>query len=109
MSKKAASITSGLIAKKGAAAPIGTAPASSPATAAPAPAASKPKQDKTSVLERTTAVTTRLEDDRYKPLKLLGTALGKTNQDIMVDALDDYLAKHQHLIGPLMEALNKAK
>ena len=45
----------------------------------------------------TTAITVRLDAERYRKLLMLGaqTVPKRTNQQIMVEALDEYLAKHR--------------
>lgn len=58
----------------------------------------KPVTKRASVLEETTPVTVRLEQDLYERLKLFGIRSKprkRTNQDILVAALTDYLNKHE--------------
>ena len=73
----------GLIARKGEAAPVAV---SAPPTPAPAAA---PKGT-----AGTIAVTVRLDPDRYERLKLQGVRTRRTNQDILVEALDAWLTRH---------------
>ncbi len=42
---------------------------------------------------QTIAVTVRLDEDRYTRLKVFGARTRRTNQDILVAALDAYLQK----------------
>ena len=88
---KPASLSAGLIAKKGEATPVAT--VSQPAnpatvmpqpTVAPAPATPKGTTD-------TIAVTVRLNPDRYQALKIYGARNRISNQDVLVAALDLYL------------------
>ncbi len=94
---------SALIARKGEAAP--TVPLTAPdentqavalanvptlaAPAAPLLVASPPTPRGTA---GTIAVTVRLDPERYERLKIYGAKGRRTNQDIMVEALDAYLA-----------------
>ncbi|MGZ5437978.1 MAG: hypothetical protein ACXWXT_09205 [Candidatus Binatia bacterium] len=81
-SRKTPRLDSGLIARKGEAAPV----TSSAATkSAPKPIAPKG-------IAGTIAVTVRLDPERYEKLKLHGIRTRRTNQDILVQALDVYLA-----------------
>jgi hypothetical protein len=56
----------------------------------------KPSGDLPKGTKDTTAITVRLDAKRYRKLLLLGaeTVPKRTNQQIMVAALDEYLAKH---------------
>ena len=87
---KPASLSAGLIAKKGEAAPI-TASSQPPVavmsrpTVAPVPATPKGTTD-------TIAVTVRLDPDRYQALKIYGAKNRISNQDVLVAALDLYLS-----------------
>lgn len=88
---KPASLSAGLIAKKGEAAPVATAsqPASPTAVISrpavtPAPVTPKGTAD-------TIAVTVRLDPDRYQALKIHGAKTRTSNQDMLVAALDLYL------------------
>lgn len=88
---KPASLSAGLIAKKGEATPVTTVsqPASPVAvmprpTVAPVPTAPKGTTD-------TIAVTVRLDPERYQALKIYGAKNRISNQDVLVAALDLYL------------------
>lgn len=89
---KPASLSAGLIAKKGEAAPVATviqpispvAVVSRP-TVAPVPPTPKGTTD-------TIAVTVRLDPDRYQALKIYGAKNRTSNQDVLVAALDLYLS-----------------
>jgi hypothetical protein len=99
---KPASLSAGLIAKKGEAAPVATviqpvspaapvaaAPQPIPPASAPTPAAlPAPKGANTNTI----AVTVRLDPDRYQALKLYGVKTRTSNQDVLVAALDQYLS-----------------
>lgn len=90
--KNAPRLDSGLIARKGEAAP--TVPPLAPASLTPtvqtvSPAAKQPAKG----VAGTIAVTVRLDPDRYEKLKLHGARARRTNQDILVEALDLYLEK----------------
>ena len=78
---KTASLTAGLVAKKGQAVPAAVAPDTSSA-AQPASASSYYK-----------ALTVKLDRSRYETLKNAGLRLDKKSQEIFVEALDAYLAK----------------
>jgi hypothetical protein len=85
---KTASLTSGLVAKKGQAAP-----------AALQGQQATGLQDKE--IETTTnyykALTVKLDRDRYSQLKNLGLKLDKKSQEIFVEALDHYMTSlEQH-------------
>ncbi len=43
----------------------------------------------------TVAITVRLDEDRYVQLKVLGARTRRTNQDILVAALDAYLQQSE--------------
>jgi hypothetical protein len=77
--RKAAQLDAGLLARKGQAAPAVTAP-NTPATDAPD-------------TKQTTAVTLRLDRDRYLRLVSYGARFmpRRTNQEILIEALDAYL------------------
>jgi hypothetical protein len=89
---KPASLSAGLIAKKGEATPVSAVsqPATQvtdplrPPTMTPVPAMPKGTTD-------TIAVTVRLDPDRYQALKIYGAKNRVSNQDILVAALDLYL------------------
>lgn len=58
----------------------------------------KPVTKRASVLDDTTPVTVRLDQELYERLKLFGIRSKpkkRTNQDILVAALTDYLNKHE--------------
>lgn len=76
MSSKSASLTSGLVAKKGQAAP---------AVAAPVP------QETPNSATYYKALTVKLDRERYEALKNAGVKLDKKSQEIFVDALDAWL------------------
>jgi len=79
---KTASLTSGLVAKKGQAMPAVTHQAETPARAAT-------KKDVTPAYYK--ALTVKLDRERYEALKTLGVKLDKKSQEIFVEALDLYL------------------
>ena len=85
MTKKPAQITSGLIAKKGAAAPV------SDSTHEPKP---EPVKTKPPSIAETVAITVRLEPALYNRLKMLGATMRKSNQDMGVEALEAYIERH---------------
>jgi len=100
---KPASLSAGLIAKKGEAAPVATviqpaipvapivaAPLPIPPASVPAPALAAPPATK-GANTNTIAVTVRLDPDRYQALKLYGVKTRTSNQDVLVAALDQYL------------------
>lgn len=78
---KTASLTSGLVAKKGQAVPAVT-------HQVEAPARSTPKGAATDYYK---ALTVKLDRDRYEALKTLGVKVDKKSQEIFVEALDLYL------------------
>ncbi len=86
-------LDSGLIARKGEAAPATAAPIEPPA--ASAPASITPESRAASVMPKgvggTIAVTVRLDPERYERLKIHGARQRRTNQQILVAALDAYL------------------
>ena len=77
---KTASLTSGLVAKKGQAAPAVTHEDAGRATTA-----------KTAAPDYYKALTVKLDRERYEALKTLGVKLDKKSQEIFVEALDLYL------------------
>lgn len=81
-SRKAPRLDGALIARKGEAAP------SSAAVSASEPRAPKGTAG-------TIAITVRLDPERYEKLKLHGVRTRRTNQDILVQALDAYLADRE--------------
>lgn len=83
---KPATLTAGLVATKGDAKPASNLP--------------KMKIAKSSNIDRgkQKALTLKLNHHRYKALRQLGIACDKTNQDMLVEALDDYLAKHAQVV-----------
>lgn len=91
-SRKPASLGAGLIAKKGEAAPVAGVTSPTPPVA-PQPIESARKEPSKAVSE-TIAVTVRLDPERYERLKVYGARKRKTNQDILVAALDAYLEQH---------------
>lgn len=80
---KAASLSAGLVAKKGAAAP---------ASAAASTPAKTPVQSSTPK-EYFKALTVKLDKGRYTRLKQAGLVVDKTSQEIFVEALDSYLSQ----------------
>lgn len=97
--KAAPRLGSALIARKGEAAPTVT-PASNNADTRPAAdmqivETSGPAHAPAAAsrgLAGTIAVTVRLDPERYERLKIHGARNRRTNQDILVDALDAYFA-----------------
>lgn len=99
-SRNASRLDPGLIARKGQAAPAATvlaAPEPPPALAvapppAPAngPAPGEEARPPARGLQGTIAVTVRLDPARYERLKVHGARARRTNQEILVEALDDY-------------------
>jgi hypothetical protein len=92
LSKQPPRLEGGLIVRKGEAAPAVVAqPAvvapSMPTEIQPPPSAPVPKG-----IAGTIAVTVRLDPDRYERLKVHGARRRQTNQQIIVAALDTYLA-----------------
>ena len=82
MPKRSPPLGSGLIARKGEAAPAGEAKhAGSPTSAG-------------SKLTETIAVTVRLDHETYVRMKVHGARNRRTNQDILVEALHRYLKEH---------------
>ena len=79
---KTASLTAGLVAKKGQAMPAGA------AIAIEAPAAPS-----AAVASYYKALTVKLDRNRYETLKNAGLKLDKKSQEIFVEALDAYLAR----------------
>ena len=79
---KTASLTAGLVAKKGQAMPAAAAVAAEPPAAAQSAVAAYYK-----------ALTVKLDRNRYETLKNAGLKLDKKSQEIFVEALDAYLAK----------------
>jgi hypothetical protein len=99
-SRIASRLDPGLIARKGQAAPSAmAAPVVEPLSSAappppPAHANSHPPEEGARQLARglhgTIAVTVRLDPARYERLKVHGARVRRTNQEILVEALDDY-------------------
>ena len=81
---KTASLTAGLVAKKGQA---------MPAAAAAAVAADAPTAAPSAMAAYYKALTVKLDRNRYETLKNAGLKLDKKSQEIFVEALDAYLAK----------------
>lgn len=77
---KTASLTSGLVAKKGQASPAVTL-----TDVIPNPAG------KTAAMDYYKALTVKLDRERYESLKNLGVKLDKKSQEIFVEALDLWL------------------
>lgn len=80
---KTASLTAGLVAKKGQAVPAAVAAAPDMPSASQSAAASPYYK----------ALTVKLDRSRYETLKNAGLKLDKKSQEIFVEALDAYLAK----------------
>lgn len=74
---KTASLTSGLVAKKGQAAPAVT-----------SNDAASSQSGKSAALDYYKALTVKLDRERYESLKNLGVKLDKKSQEIFVEALD---------------------
>lgn len=97
MSKQVSRLEGGLIVRKGEATPATVSPPSSVITpesvapAAPVASAAVPKG-----IAGTIAVTVRLDPERYERLKVHGVRRRQTNQQIIVAALDAYLATGGH-------------
>ena len=101
---KPASLSAGLIAKKGEAAPVATIiqpeipvaatpqPITPPSAPAQATQATQKAQPPKGANTNTIAVTVRLDPDRYQALKLYGVKTRTSNQDVLVAALDLYLS-----------------
>jgi hypothetical protein len=101
-SRNASRLDPGLIARKGQAAPAAPVPATTePPTALaavpppPAPANEPASEEEARPpaargLQGTIAVTVRLDPARYERLKVHGARARRTNQEILVEALDDY-------------------
>ena len=85
---KAASITAGLVTKKGEAAPSVGVHGSS---------AVLPKQAMEKVHEYYKALTVKLDRPRYEALKNAGVKLDKKSQEILVEALDLWLRKQSDI------------
>jgi hypothetical protein len=86
MARASPHLGSGLIVRKGEATPTTTtAPAQSIATAPTPPRG----------VSGTIAVTVRLDPERYERLKMHGVKTRNTNQQILVAALDAYLASQK--------------
>ena len=96
MPKEVARLEGGLIVRKGDAAPATAAPsavATSQQSGRPAaPTASISSAAMPKGIAGTIAITVRLDPERYERLKMHGARHRETNQQIMVNALDAYLA-----------------
>lgn len=91
MSKDLPRLGSGLIVRKGEAAPAVTAAPVSAASPEPKAETAPTRAPKGTV--GTIAVTVRLDPERYERLKLHGARRRQTNQQIIVAALDAHLDK----------------
>lgn len=80
---KTASLTSGLVAKKGQAMPAVVHQAAPEAKQAP----------RATTTDYYKSLTVKLDRDRYEALKTLGVKVDKKSQELFVEALDLYLAK----------------
>lgn len=103
--RNAPRLDAGLIARKGQAVPASSPALPTPsaaqviqtsAGAAPPPPSTASRADPTAIptprgLHGTIAVTVRLDPARYEKLKVYGARQRRTNQEILVEALDDYL------------------
>ncbi len=98
-SRNASRLDPGLIARKGQAAPAAPVPVpiapEPPAVQAPpapanGPAPGEEARPPARGLQGTIAVTLRLDPARYERLKVHGARARRTNQEILVEALDDY-------------------
>ncbi len=103
-SRNASRLDPGLIARKGQAAPAAPVPApagpaaelvarvapTTPPTAANGPAPEEEARKPARGLHGTIAVTVRLDPARYERLKVHGARVRRTNQEILVEALDGY-------------------
>ena len=81
---KTASLTSGLVAKKGQAVPAAASPALPVAPVLP-------KAQQGMATDYYKALTVKLDRDRYETLKNAGVKLDKKSQEIFVEALDLWL------------------
>lgn len=93
MANTGSRLGSGLIVRKGEAAPA--IPASTPAQPLAASADSSAAPPIPKGTAGTVAVTVRLDDARYQRLKMHGVRERRTNQQILVAALDAYLANNE--------------
>jgi hypothetical protein len=91
LSKDPPRLDGGLIVRKGEAVPAVTAAPATPAQPVVAARATPPKGT-----AGTIAVTVRLDPERYERLKVHGARRRKTNQQIIVAALDTYLEARDH-------------
>lgn len=82
---KTASLTSGLVAKKGQASPAVIAASVVP------PASADRTEPKSAAADYYKALTVKLDRDRYESLKNVGVKLDKKSQEIFVEALDLWL------------------
>ncbi|PHU99799.1 hypothetical protein [Iodobacter sp. BJB302] len=82
MSSKSASLTSGLVAKKGLAAPA---------------IATPQHEEKLQPATYYKALTVKLDRDRYEALKRAGVKFDKKSQEIFVDALDAWLKVNEFI------------
>jgi hypothetical protein len=102
-SRSASRLDPGLIARKGQAAPAAPSAMATPAVepmrqAAPpdppapanVPSSEEGARPPARGLHGTIAVTVRLDPARYERLKVHGARVRRTNQEILVEALDDY-------------------
>lgn len=85
---KSASLTAGLVAKKGSAMP-----ANAMAPVATASAVSHEVEAAAVTKDYYKALTVKLDRDRYQSLKSVGVKLDKKSQEIFVEALDLWLKK----------------
>lgn len=85
---KTASLTAGLVAKKGSAAPT--------LQVQPVPAAKVSLAPTTKAADYYKALTVKLDRDRYESLKNAGVKFDKKSQEIFVEALDLWLKAHSN-------------
>ena len=85
---KSASLTAGLVAKKGSAMP-----ANAMASVVTAPAVSHEAEAAAVTKDYYKSLTVKLDRDRYQSLKSVGVKLDKKSQEIFVEALDLWLKK----------------
>lgn len=85
---KSASLTAGLVAKKGSAMP-----ANAMSAVVSAPVASLDAETATITKDYYKSLTVKLDRDRYESLKSVGVKLDKKSQEIFVEALDLWLKK----------------
>jgi hypothetical protein len=88
---KTASLTAGLVARKGEATPAAVSVVAPPAALQAAAEGSSAPVAPSTVYYK--ALTVKLDRSRYEALKTAGLKLDKKSQEIFVEALDAYLAR----------------